>query len=91
MRVELATLNHCAALFLSRAAANLCWYNSITIDAPDLVTTISHDKFFIKTIITKRIIINTNISDISMYIVINTASALPWVGERKFDSRKQSV
>ena len=26
MRGELATLNHCAVPFLSRAATNLCWY-----------------------------------------------------------------
>ena len=26
MRAELAGLNHCAVPFLSRAAANLCWY-----------------------------------------------------------------
>ena len=26
MRVKLAILNHCAVPFLSRAAANLCWY-----------------------------------------------------------------
>ena len=25
MRVELANLNHCAVLFLSRADDNLCW------------------------------------------------------------------
>ena len=28
MRAELANLNHCAVLFLSRAAINLSWYNS---------------------------------------------------------------
>ena len=26
MRAKIANLNHCAVLFLSRAAANLCWY-----------------------------------------------------------------
>ena len=26
MRAESANLNHCAVLFLSRAATNLCWY-----------------------------------------------------------------
>ena len=26
MRAKLANLNHCAVPFLSRAAANLCWY-----------------------------------------------------------------
>ena len=26
MRSELASLNHCAVPFLSRAAVNLCWY-----------------------------------------------------------------
>ena len=26
MPAELANLNHCAVLFLSRAATNLCWY-----------------------------------------------------------------
>ena len=31
MRSELASLNHCAVLFLSRAGANLYWYyNSIS-------------------------------------------------------------
>ena len=29
MRTELANLNHCAVLFLSRAATNLSWYDSI--------------------------------------------------------------
>ena len=29
MRAELANLNHCAVLFLSRAAVNLSWYDSI--------------------------------------------------------------
>ena len=29
MRIELANLNHCAVLFLSRAAVNLNWYDSI--------------------------------------------------------------
>ena len=27
MRAELAYINHCAVPFLSRAAANLCWYD----------------------------------------------------------------
>ena len=26
MRAKLASLNHCAVPFLSRAAANFCWY-----------------------------------------------------------------
>ena len=26
MRTELANINHCAVLFLSRAAVNVCWY-----------------------------------------------------------------
>ena len=26
MRAEVANLNHCAEPFLSRAAANMCWY-----------------------------------------------------------------
>ena len=26
MRAELASLNHCTVLFLSRTGANLCWY-----------------------------------------------------------------
>ena len=26
MRAELASLNHCAVLSVSRAAVNLCWY-----------------------------------------------------------------
>ena len=29
MRAELANLNHCAVLFLSRAAANFCWYHKL--------------------------------------------------------------
>ena len=29
MRAELANLNHCAVPFLSRAAVNLSWYDSI--------------------------------------------------------------
>ena len=29
MRAELANLNHCAVLFLSRATVNLSWYDSI--------------------------------------------------------------
>ena len=29
MRAKLANLNHCAVPFLSRAAANLCWYYCI--------------------------------------------------------------
>ena len=28
MRAELANLNHCAVLFLSRAAVNFSWYDS---------------------------------------------------------------
>ena len=28
MRAELASLNHCAVPFLSRAAVNLIWYDS---------------------------------------------------------------
>ena len=30
MRADLASLNHCAVPFLSRAGANLCWYHYIT-------------------------------------------------------------
>ena len=30
MRAELANLNNCAVLFLSRAAVNLSWYDSIS-------------------------------------------------------------
>ena len=30
MSVELADLNSCAVLFLSRAVVNLCWYDSIS-------------------------------------------------------------
>ena len=31
MRADLANLNHCAVLFLSRAAVNLSWHHSIFI------------------------------------------------------------
>ena len=31
MCAELANLNHCAALFLSRAVVNLTWYDSRTM------------------------------------------------------------
>ena len=31
MRAELANLNHCAVLFLSRTAVNLSWYDSMNL------------------------------------------------------------
>ena len=38
MRAELANLNYCAVPFLSRAAANLSWYDSSTSNRIRVVT-----------------------------------------------------
>ena len=68
MRAELTNLHHCAVPFLSRAAVNLCWYDSIT--PPCTVLRLTVEVTFIKAL-TPVFKLNTGVSCVEFQHMIH--------------------